>query len=78
MKKKVKAAEKFQTIGVRFSTGLRQIYSYRVKAKKKIYLGQELVVRNQFGTTTVYVVALNYVGEYSGPLKELTEKVSRL
>lgn len=57
-----------KTIGVRFiySNGAGfgpKIYTYGVRRGAKVYLGQQLVVENQYGTQVVVVVRVDKVIE---------------
>lgn len=80
-KKAAKAEEKMQLVGVRFLQGhnMNKIYTYKAKRAAKLHLGQEVVIRNQNGTTVAVVVQLNPpmpVGY--GMLEELIAKVAPL
>lgn len=82
-KKAAKAEEKMQLVGVRFLQGhdLNKIYTYKAKRAAKLHLGQEVVIRNQNGTTVAVVVQLNPpmpVGYGMLTLEELIAKVASL
>lgn len=82
--------EKFQWVGVRFIHAnpnfgidkIATIYTYKVRRGVKLHLGQELVVRNQYGVSVVVVVKLGEVPEVGDPngsnWKWISEKVAKL
>lgn len=85
-----KSDDKFQWVGVRFinpsvhhdNGGIGIVYHYKVKKAVKLHLGQELVVRNQYGTTVVVVVQLGTLPNVGDPnggnWKWITDKVAPL
>lgn len=46
-------------VGVRFESTPAKVYCYRVKDLRKVYLGQSLVVINDYGTSVVFVVQVS-------------------
>lgn len=83
MKKKVAKAEEVHTIGVRFINRPHNIWTYKVPKRAKVYLGQLLVVSNASGISIVVVVEIHDGVQYNeretqSPLKEITQKVSKL
>jgi hypothetical protein len=80
-RKRKPALPKMVTVAIRFSDNLKPFYTYKVKRTAKLYLGQEVVVRNCFGTKAAYVVHLAPPmppGYSMETLSELTDKVAPL
>ena len=78
-----KATSRMQTVGVRFLTGhnLAKMYTYKAKRAAKLHLGQEVVVRNEHGTSVGAVVDFDVPipsGWTLDSLVELTRKVAPL
>lgn len=63
-------------VGVRFIQHPKQIFTYKVN--KKVLLGDELVVDNEYGTSVVVVVRHGKNSDYNGPYKTITRKVAKL
>lgn len=82
-KRAAKAQAKMQLAGVRFIHGpkLDTIYTYKAKRTAKLHLGQEVVVRNQHGTSVGIVVQLEQpmpLGYTMETVVELTDKVAAI
>lgn len=82
-KRAAKAQAKMQLAGVRFIHGpkLDTIYTYKAKRTAKLHLGQEVVVRNQHGTSVGIVVQLDQpmpLGYTMETVVELTDKVAAI
>jgi hypothetical protein len=90
-RKPKRRVEKFNTVGVRFITGvkLNAVYTYKVRPSFKPFLGQELVADTDRGPVLVAVVRVDakpragqvYVEDgqdYVGELKYITKKVVNL
>lgn len=82
-KKVAKTQAKLQLVGVRFLHGhnLDKIYTYKAKRAAKLHLGQEVVIRNSYGTNVAIVVQLDQpmpAGYNLESVVELTDKVAAL
>lgn len=82
-KRAAKAQAKMQLAGVRFIHGpkLDTIYTYKAKRTAKLHLGQEVVVRNQHGTSVGIMVQLDQpmpLGYTMETVVELTDKVAAI
>lgn len=88
MKKKTKARVKLHNnsdvhlIGVRFINGanIGKVYTYKVACRAKVFLGQPLVVENDYGTSVVVVVRIDGPADFDKNktmhLKTITQKVA--
>jgi hypothetical protein len=82
-KKKAKAKPNCYTVGVRFIFGINhdKIYTYRVRNRSTVHLGQELVADTDNGSKVVVVVRIDKVRQDTQPFityKHLTRKVAPL
>jgi hypothetical protein len=70
--KPAKHAPIYYTIGVRFVFGSNphKTYTYRVRSRSKIHLGQELIADSMNGTSVVVVVRIDKVRQDTDPTIE--------
>lgn len=73
----MKAKKHQGTIGVRFLDSPTRIYSYFVRDKRKITLGQELVADTPYGTKVVVAVRIDTTPNPDAT-KHIERKVSKL
>jgi hypothetical protein len=72
----------YYTVGVRFleRDNLLRVYTYRIRSRSKVLLGQELVADTPRGSSVVVVVRIDKTRQDNGPYdyKYLEKKVAKL